>query len=110
MSLDNYLAYKFYFIGKPFKILRMPQTAKKKSAGSRSDSSSSSRSKSSSSSKGNSSRESASGQKQGRSEMLDKSFYDSLKDIYWAEKHLTKALPKLSKAATNEELKAALDE
>jgi ferritin-like metal-binding protein YciE len=36
--------------------------------------------------------------------------YDSLKDMYWAEKHLLKALPKLSKAATSEELKAALDE
>lgn len=42
--------------------------------------------------------------------MLEKFLYDSLKDIYWAEKHLTKALPKLSKAATNEELKSALDE
>jgi ferritin-like metal-binding protein YciE len=42
--------------------------------------------------------------------MLEKFMYESLKDIYWAEKHLTKAIPKLSKAATNEELKAALDE
>lgn len=39
---------------------------------------------------------------------LDKFFYDSLKDIYWAEKHLTKALPKMSKAATSKELSAAL--
>ena len=29
---------------------------------------------------------------------LSKIFEDSLKDIYWAEKHLTKALPKMSKA------------
>ena len=42
--------------------------------------------------------------------MLEKFFYDSLKDIYWAEKHLTKALPRLSKAATSEELVTALDE
>ncbi len=42
--------------------------------------------------------------------MLEKFLVDTLKDIYWAEKHLTKALPKLSKAATSEELKAAIDE
>lgn len=34
-------------------------------------------------------------------------FLDELKDIYWAEKHLVKALPKLEKAATSEELKKA---
>ena len=41
---------------------------------------------------------------------LEKFFYDSLKDIYWAEKHLTKAIPKMMKAASNEGLKAALEE
>lgn len=35
-------------------------------------------------------------------------FQDSLKDIYWAEKALTKALPKMIKKATSEELVAAL--
>src|SRR5258705_533059 len=34
---------------------------------------------------------------------LDKLFTDSLKDIYWAEKHLTKALPKMRKKATADE-------
>jgi len=34
-------------------------------------------------------------------------FVDELKDIYWAEKHLVKALPKLQKAATAEELQQA---
>ena len=34
-------------------------------------------------------------------------FVDELKDIYWAEKHLVKALPKLEKAATSEELQQA---
>lgn len=29
---------------------------------------------------------------------------DEMKDIYWAEKHLTKALPKMKKAATSKEL------
>ena len=32
---------------------------------------------------------------------------DGLKDIYWAEKALTKALPKMMKAATSPELKKA---
>ena len=41
---------------------------------------------------------------------LAKFFEDSLKDIYWAEKHLTKALPKMHKAATTDELKAAIEE
>jgi ferritin-like metal-binding protein YciE len=36
-------------------------------------------------------------------------FVDELKDIYWAEKHLTKALPKLQKAATSEELQEAFE-
>jgi len=35
-------------------------------------------------------------------------FEDGLKDIYWAEKALTKALPKMSKNASSEELKAAI--
>jgi ferritin-like metal-binding protein YciE len=34
-------------------------------------------------------------------------FTDEIKDIYWAEKHLTKALPKMRKAATSEELQDA---
>jgi hypothetical protein len=28
---------------------------------------------------------------------LEKFFHDQLKDLYWAEKHLTKALPKMRK-------------
>lgn len=35
-------------------------------------------------------------------------FIDGLKDIYWAEKALTKALPKMIKNATSEELVTAL--
>lgn len=42
-------------------------------------------------------------------ENLESIFEDLLKDIYWAEKHLTKALPKMSKASFNEDLKAAFD-
>ncbi len=35
---------------------------------------------------------------------LKELFVEELKDIYWAEKHLTKALPKMAKAATSTEL------
>jgi ferritin-like metal-binding protein YciE len=42
--------------------------------------------------------------------MLEGFFIDALKDIYWAEKALTKALPKMSKSATSTELKKALDQ
>ena len=42
--------------------------------------------------------------------MLKELFVEELKDIYWAEKHLTKALPKMKKAATSEELANAFDE
>jgi len=38
-----------------------------------------------------------------------KFFVDELKDIYWAEKHLVKALPKMKKAATSPELAAAFE-
>lgn len=37
-------------------------------------------------------------------------FEESLKDIYWAEKALTKALPKMLKNATSPELRTALQE
>ena len=36
--------------------------------------------------------------------MLQELFIEELKDIYWAEKHLVKALPKMEKAASSEEL------
>lgn len=42
--------------------------------------------------------------------MLKSFFEDELKDIYWAEKHITKALPKMKKAATSEALQAAFEE
>jgi len=42
-------------------------------------------------------------------ETLEDIFEDLLKDIYWAEKHLTKALPKMAKAAFNEDLRSAFD-
>jgi ferritin-like metal-binding protein YciE len=41
---------------------------------------------------------------------LEKFFMDALKDIYWAEKHLTKALPKMQKSATTEQLQQAIED
>jgi ferritin-like metal-binding protein YciE len=46
----------------------------------------------------------------GDSSMLTEFFIDELKDIYWAEKHLVKTLPKMEKAATTQELKDAIGE
>lgn len=87
----------------------MPQLAKKKSASKKSASSSSrsvsanGKAKSTASSKQVANNAPKSGE-------LEKFMYDSLKDIYWAEKHLLKALPKMSKAATSGELKSAFNE
>lgn len=44
-----------------------------------------------------------------QSSQLMKLFEDELKDIYWAEKALTKAIPKMIKNATSEELVKALE-
>lgn len=44
-----------------------------------------------------------------QSSQLMKLFEDELKDIYWAEKALTKAIPKMIKNATSEELIEALE-
>lgn len=40
---------------------------------------------------------------------LDNLFHDTLKDIYYAEKHILKALPKMAKAAASKDLKAAFE-
>jgi ferritin-like metal-binding protein YciE len=40
---------------------------------------------------------------------LDDLFHDTLKDIYFAEKKILTALPKMAKAAENEELSAAFE-
>ncbi len=75
--------------------------------------------KSSSNSKGSKSSQSkskGSGKTQGGSSnedqtpMLEELFVDELKDIYWAEKHLTKVLPRMQKAATSDQLKTAFSD
>ena len=103
----------------------MAKTANKKASASRSGGSSSgskagtksasSRSGSSRSGSGSSSgRSSNSGGNSSRSSnqqpMLEKLFVDQLKDIYYAEKALVKALPRLMRAATSDELKTAFQD
>ena len=56
---------------------------------------------------GTSSRSSANKSGPDQSSLLQKLFVDELKDIYWAEKHLLKALPKMAKASTSDKLKQA---
>lgn len=41
---------------------------------------------------------------------LDDAFKHTLKDVYYAEKALTKALPKMAAAVTDKKLKAAIEE
>jgi ferritin-like metal-binding protein YciE len=48
--------------------------------------------------------------KQTAAEGLRELFVDSLKDIYWAEKALTKALPKMAKNATTPNLVSAIND
>ena len=45
-----------------------------------------------------------------RMESLQELYIDELRDIYDAEQQLVKALPKMAKAATNEELRAAFEQ
>ena len=40
---------------------------------------------------------------------LNELFLDTLKDIYYAEKHILKALPRMAKAANSDELRAAFE-
>lgn len=42
--------------------------------------------------------------------LLEEFFVEELKDIYWAEKHLHKNLPKLQNAATSPQLKKAFED
>ncbi len=42
--------------------------------------------------------------------LLQELFLDSLKDVYYAEKAIIKALPKMQKAATSDKLKAAFED
>lgn len=49
------------------------------------------------------------GQKSNKTSLLEKFFVDQLKDIYYAEQHLVKALPEMKNAASSEELEDAFE-
>ncbi|HEV8283920.1 MAG TPA: ferritin-like domain-containing protein [Chitinophagaceae bacterium] len=48
--------------------------------------------------------------KEGQASLLEKFFTDQLKDIYYAEQQLLKAIPKMAQASTTEELEDAFNE
>ncbi len=48
--------------------------------------------------------------KEKKDSLLEKFFTDQLKDIYYAEQQLIKAIPKMEEAATSEELKEAFND
>jgi ferritin-like metal-binding protein YciE len=52
-------------------------------------------------------KKSASSNTKEKDSRLEEFFHDELKDIYWAENHLVKTLPKMAKAASAKELKSA---
>lgn len=54
-----------------------------------------------------SSKSKSSGSAGSQNTMLEKFIYDSMKDIYYAEKAVLKAMPKMKKAATTQQLKDA---
>ena len=83
----------------------MPNSKQKKATNGQSKSQASNGKSMTKSSNGN-----ATATKEQQHPQLEKFFEDALKDIYWAEKHLTKALPKMKKAATTEELQNAIEE
>ena len=88
--------FEIYFI--KYKLKPMANTKKASSATNKSTTSATSKStstKGANSAKGN---------------MLEEFFVDQLKDIYWAEKNLLKALPKMQKARTTSELQAAFED
>lgn len=103
----------------------MPRTArskstasKKSSAGRKSSSGNNGRKSNSgtrssrSTSSANNSRKASSenNQRQSQHPLLEKFFHDQLKDMYWVEKSLMKALPKMQKKATTQELQQAFED
>lgn len=87
------------------------KTKSTRASGSSASGSRTSRSKAQSKSRGTSNNQAKNkSQENANGSMLEEFFMDALKDIYWAEKALTKALPKMSKASTSPELKKAFDQ
>lgn len=85
-------------------------TSGKNNSGKNGKSNSSKRSTSSSSSKKTATKKSTRSANGGGSDDLMKLFEHGLKDIYWVEKALTKAIPKMTRKTKNEELLNALQD
>lgn len=85
-------------------------TASKSGSGKDNGSGSSSGSGRKNSSPRGSSSSSSSEVQRGQYPLLEKFFHEQLKDIYWAEKALLKAMPKMQKNATTDELKQAFED
>src|SRR5687768_10789483 len=58
----------------------------------------------------NGTKEKDAGHKTNKPSLLEKFFVDQLKDIYYAEQHLVKAIPEMKHAASSEELEDAFDD
>lgn len=91
----------------------MAKTSRSKSAASKKSAGRSSGTKKSSGNNGG--RKSSGGSSEGNTQnrslpLLEKFFHDQLKDMYWAEKALLKALPKMQKKSTTEELQQAFED
>ena len=87
----------------------MKTAVKKPSASSTKNSTNSASNKSSSSAAKKTSSKSKSQSSESIAHGLSELFEDMLKDIYWAEKALTKAIPKMAKKATSDSLVEALN-
>lgn len=89
------------------KSSRSKSAASKKTSGGRGNSTGNGGRKSSTSSNNT-----AGNERQGTSNLplLEKFFYDQLKDIYWVEKNMLKTLPKMLKKSTTEELQQAFED
>jgi ferritin-like metal-binding protein YciE len=101
---------KNYFMSTSKKSTDKRPTSSKENRKLRAQSSRNSNAKAETSTEKNKAAERNSSNETGENSQLEKLFIDSLKDIYWAEKHLTKTLPKMKKAATTDELKSAFEE
>ena len=120
--LADLIKSQFYFIvsqilkfnqTKHYKIHIMERTKTKKTtnSGTGNNSKNSSGSKTSASSSRPNSKSNGSSSSSGNSQSkLAEFFVEQLKDMYWADKHLIKALAKMQKAATTEELQQAFED
>ena len=88
----------------------MKQNSRNKNQGTTKTGSQSAATNGTSKSNGTSKTSETSKKSNGQESLLEKFFTDELKDIYYAEQHLLKALPKMAAASTTEELEDAFND